>query len=257
MARIRTIKPEFFTSEDIVSMTPLARVFYVALWCEADREGRLSWKPKTLKMRYLPGDECDVDTVAQELIDGCQIILYEVDGATYAEIPSFKKHQVINNRESESNLPSRVIDASSRVKAEGRKEGKGKEGKEIEDKSSLSSAKLPDCPHVEIIDLFAKHLPTLPQPQVELWAGARAKALQARWRWVLTAKKRNGEPYAIDRKTALDFFDRYFAFVSNSDFLTGRSGVWTACDLTWLVNESNFAKVMSGNYENSNNREES
>lgn len=133
MARIRTIKPEFFTSEDIVSMTPLARVFYVALWCEADREGRLAWKPKTLKMRYLPGDECDVDTVAQELIDSGLILLYEADGAMYAEIPSFKKHQVINNRESNSNLPARVDDASTRVKAEGRKEGKGKEGKELRD----------------------------------------------------------------------------------------------------------------------------
>ena len=45
MSRIRSIKPEFFTSEDIVSMTPLARLFYVSLWCEADREGRLDWKP--------------------------------------------------------------------------------------------------------------------------------------------------------------------------------------------------------------------
>lgn len=133
MARIRTVKPEFFTSEDIVSLSPLSRVFYVALWCEADREGRLSWKPRTLKMRYLPGDDCDVDTVAQELIDGGQIILYEVDGAMFAEIPSFKKHQVINNRESESTLPARVWHASTRVKAEGRKEGKGKEGKELGD----------------------------------------------------------------------------------------------------------------------------
>ena len=55
MARIRTIKPEFFTSEDIVGMTPLARLFYVALWCESDREGRLEWKPNTFKLRYLPG----------------------------------------------------------------------------------------------------------------------------------------------------------------------------------------------------------
>lgn len=133
MARIRTVKPEFFTSEDIVSLSPLSRVFYIALWCEADREGRLSWRPRTLKMRYLPGDDCDVDTVAQELIDGGQIILYEVDGAMFAEIPSFKKHQVINNRESESTLPARVEHASARVKAEGRKEGKGKEGKELGD----------------------------------------------------------------------------------------------------------------------------
>ena len=130
MARIRTIKPEFFTSEDIVSLSPLARVFYIALWCEADREGRLSWKPRTLKMRYLPGDDCDVDTVAQELIDTQLIALYEHEGQMLAEIPSFKKHQVINNRESESSFPSRVGTRPSRVKAEGRKEGKGKEGKE-------------------------------------------------------------------------------------------------------------------------------
>jgi hypothetical protein len=134
MARIRTIKPEFFTSEDIVSLTPLARVFYIALWCEADREGRLDWKVGTLKMRYLPGDSCDVQALAQELIDAGLIVIYEVAGKVYGEIPTFKTHQVINNRESESTRPSRNFDASPRVKAEGKEgregeqEGKGKEG---------------------------------------------------------------------------------------------------------------------------------
>ena len=135
MARIRTIKPEFFTSEDIVSMSPLARLFYVSLWCESDREGRMEWKPGTFKMRYLPGDSCDVAELAKELIANGLIVLYTVDGKQYAEIPTFTEHQVINNRESVSTLPQRS-DASSRVKvararakAEG-KEGKGKEGKE-------------------------------------------------------------------------------------------------------------------------------
>lgn len=124
MARIRTIKPEFFTSADIVSLTPLARLFYVSLWCEADREGRLGWNIKTFKMRYLPADDCDIQSLSNELIDANLIILYEVDGKEYAEIPSFKNHQVINNRESESVIPSRVKVACKRVQAEGRKEGK-------------------------------------------------------------------------------------------------------------------------------------
>ena len=52
MARIRTIKPEFFTSEEIVSMTPFARLF-TSLWVKG------SWKdasgsPSPFKMRYLP-----------------------------------------------------------------------------------------------------------------------------------------------------------------------------------------------------------
>jgi hypothetical protein len=131
MARIRTIKPEFFTSEDIVSMSPLARLFYVSLWCEADREGRLEWKPGTFKMRYLPGDSCDVAELGKELIGNGLIVLYTVDGKQYAEIPTFTEHQVINNRESESTLPARDKNASRtrapRVKAEGTegKEGKG------------------------------------------------------------------------------------------------------------------------------------
>lgn len=132
MARIRTIKPEFFTSEDIVSLTPLARVFYVALWCEADREGRLEWKPRTLKMRYLPADNCDIEALGQELIDLGLVVLYVANGKQYAHIPGFKKHQVINNRESESVIPepasSRVDDAS--MTRESGKEGKGREGKE-------------------------------------------------------------------------------------------------------------------------------
>ena len=126
MARIRTIKPEFFTSEDIVSCSPLARILYIGLWCEADREGRMTWKPKTLKLRYLPGDSCDLDTLSQELIDAGMIAIYEVEGVVYAEIPSFTRHQVINNRESASSIPARVTHASG-TRESGRKEGK--EGK--------------------------------------------------------------------------------------------------------------------------------
>lgn len=90
----------------------------------------MEWKPRTLKIRYFPMDDCDINAMSQELQDRELIILYEVDGRTYAEIPSFKKHQVINNREAESTLPARVKVACKRVSAEGRKEGKGKEGKE-------------------------------------------------------------------------------------------------------------------------------
>jgi len=128
MARIRTIKPEFFTSNDIVTLTPLSRLFYIALWCESDREGRLSWNLKTFKMRYLPADDFDINALAKELIDAELIIVYEINGKEYAEIPSFKNHQVINNRESDSIIIPRVKVACKRVLAEGRKEGK--EGKE-------------------------------------------------------------------------------------------------------------------------------
>lgn len=128
MARIRTIKPEFFSSSDIVSLTPLSRLFYIALWCEADREGRLVWNTKTLKIRYFPSDKCDIDAMGSELINSGLLVIYSNDGREYAEIPSFSRHQVINNRESSSIYPSRDCDASST--RESGAQGEGKEGRE-------------------------------------------------------------------------------------------------------------------------------
>ena len=131
MARIRTIKPEFFTSEDIVSLSPLARLLYQATWCEADKEGRLCWKPRTFKLRYFPADDCDIEAMCAELVNAGLVKLYG-DGLAY--IPSFGKHQHINPRESASALPDpdearRVTtrhDASARDSdAQGGREGKG------------------------------------------------------------------------------------------------------------------------------------
>lgn len=127
MARIRTVKPEFFTSESVLSVSPLARLFFIGLWCEADRDGRLKWKPKTLKFRYLPGDSVNIEKLCVELEREKMIVTYSVDDVDYCEIPGFASHQVINNREKESELPSRVNHAST-TRESGRKEGK--EGKE-------------------------------------------------------------------------------------------------------------------------------
>jgi hypothetical protein len=140
MGRIRTIKPEFFTSEDIVGLSAMARLLYIALWCEADREGRMVWKPTTFKLRYLPADDCDIKALCQEILDAGLIALY---GDGYAYIPAFKAHQHINPRESATQLPdpdasgtreARVATRQPRDSdAQGGKERKGKEG--IEDAS--------------------------------------------------------------------------------------------------------------------------
>ena len=135
MARIRTIKPQFFTSEDIVGLSHLARLLYIALWCEADKEGRMAWKPGTFKLRYLPADNCDINALCDELTASGLVVLY---GEGYAFIPTFKQHQHINPRESASQLPDpdasttrqpRVGTRNTRDSdAQGGREGKGKEG---------------------------------------------------------------------------------------------------------------------------------
>lgn len=116
-----------------------------------------------------------------------------------------------------------------------------------EDALASKLASLAHCPHQNIIGLYAKHLPTLPYPRI--WEGERRRNLTARWRWVLSTAKADGTPHATDATSALDFFDRFFAYVAKSDFLTGRDGKWQGCDLAWLIKAGNFAKVISGNYE--------
>lgn len=113
MAYIRTIKSSFFTSDDIVSLSPLARLLYIALWTEADREGRLTWRPGNFKLRFLPGDACDIRDLCGELVESGLVIPYVVDGNTFAEIPTFKRHQSINAKERKSNLPERVANATA------------------------------------------------------------------------------------------------------------------------------------------------
>lgn len=151
MGRIRTVKPDFFTSEDSVSLPPLARLLYIALWCESDRRGRFVYKPMTIKYRYFPADDCDIYDLFDALATRGLIVRYECENVEYAYIPTFESHQQINPRESESALPEppsdkrvsgsrklRVSHAShtrdERVTdAQTGKEGKGKErkGKDI------------------------------------------------------------------------------------------------------------------------------
>ena len=124
MARIRTIKPEFFTSDDICALSPLARLLYVALWCEADREGRLVWTPGVMKRRYLPDDACDIEALGAELTGRGLLQLY---GEGLACIPSFARHQHVNIREAQSKLPSPCGEAQGELRL-GREEGKEREG---------------------------------------------------------------------------------------------------------------------------------
>lgn len=74
--------------------------------------------------------------LGQELVNAGLVVLYEVEGKVYAEIPSFTKHQSINNREAESLIPARVNHAST-TRESGKEGRKGKEGKDACGDASL------------------------------------------------------------------------------------------------------------------------
>lgn len=110
MARIRTIKPEFFRHEALYeaereSGLPL-RVAFAGLWTAADREGRFKWRPRSLKIDALPYDEVDFERVLEVLRAHGHIVRYEAGGVAYGFIPSWSRHQHINLRELPSTLPA-------------------------------------------------------------------------------------------------------------------------------------------------------
>ncbi len=114
MGRIRTVKPELFRNEDLYDAykeTGLpVRTAFIALLTECDKEGRFKWKPRSLKVACLPFDDVDMERVLHTLNTRGFIKKYshQKDGRTefFGYIPSFKKHQHINNKEKESFLPA-------------------------------------------------------------------------------------------------------------------------------------------------------
>lgn len=105
MARIRTIKPEFWTDEKIVSLSPLARLLFIGMWNFVDDDGRGEFSPKRLEMQILPADSVDISELLGELRGENLIKVYSVDNKEYFEVCNFTKHQKVDKR-SKSKHPS-------------------------------------------------------------------------------------------------------------------------------------------------------
>lgn len=105
MARIRSIKPDFFMDEDLAEVSPLARLLYIGLWTLADKEGRLEDRPKRIKASLFPYDCTDVEPLLAELAQHGFIVRYEAEGRVCIAIPSFLKDQRPHPKETSYGLP--------------------------------------------------------------------------------------------------------------------------------------------------------
>lgn len=261
MARIRTIKPDFYRHEGLqdleaenVGKYPM--MVFSGLWGHCDKAGRFEWKPRQLKLDILPFLPFDMAETLDLLVSAGFVKRYSVGGKEYGLIESFSDHQRLSGKELQEpeKYPSPSANKEgSNGEATGKQSGSDGDqqesqewkGREEEGNGDMSGNKFPVCPHKKIISLFADCLPEL--TQVRTWDGSRSESLAARWRWVLADLKGKGKPH--DEAAGLDFFRRMFGYVKESDFLMGRRGEWM-CDLPWLVKAENFSKVIEGKYEN-------
>jgi hypothetical protein len=101
MARIRSVKPEFFTSETIAALTVQARLTFIGLWTYADDAGRAIDNPKLLKAAVWPlDDDVTAGQVAGHLDEferANLICRYSVDGKRYLHIVNWDEHQQPKN----------------------------------------------------------------------------------------------------------------------------------------------------------------
>lgn len=88
MAKIRGVKPETWTDEKFVSVSPLARLLFIGMWNHACDNGHIDNSPMQLKMRILPADNCDVEALRDELIAAGMVLDHG-----HLKIPTLPTHQ--------------------------------------------------------------------------------------------------------------------------------------------------------------------
>ena len=96
MARIRSIKPEFWTSEQIAECSPNARLLFIGMWSFCDDYGVHPASYARLKMEVFPADAISTDDVRRmvaELTANGLLKDYEVDGTRYWYVTGWDKHQ--------------------------------------------------------------------------------------------------------------------------------------------------------------------
>lgn len=119
-------------------------------------------------------------------------------------------------------------------------QGVTREEKRREDKKDLNtmSSKESVCPHEGILSKYHELLPSL--TRMRTWSGDRQSNLRARWR-------------EDSKRQDLDWWIKFFEYVSTSDFLMGRVNaqgdrkVFSAT-LDWIVKPTNFNKIIEGRY---------
>ena len=114
MARIRTIKPSFWESQTIASMSRDARLLALALISMSDDEGRFVATPAKIAGHAYPHDDSVTPSHIKKWLAEVTkrrdpeeppfAVLYEVDGCRYGWLPKWRQHQRISKPQ-RSTLP--------------------------------------------------------------------------------------------------------------------------------------------------------
>ncbi|MFI7448140.1 hypothetical protein ACIBQX_11635 [Nonomuraea sp. NPDC049714] len=103
MARIRSIKPDFFTSEKIASLPMSARLTFIGLWTHADDNGVAADNVRLIAAAIWPLEDDPLEALVRtredlrRLSEAGLIVRYEAAGRALLFITSWDEHQKVSH----------------------------------------------------------------------------------------------------------------------------------------------------------------
>lgn len=254
------MKPEFWTDEQVMECSPLARLMFIGIWNFCDDGGNHPLSEKTLKALIFPGDDIDSASIRRmlaELSSNGLLRFYEDSGKQYLNVRGWRHQKIDKPTIKHPDFPGdgelsadevwpagivadeystsirRVFDEPSPP------EGKGKGMEKV--KSTVESLEKPsrpkdETPYQEILELYR-----------EVCGGKflGAEVLNAERRRNIRKtyelKVRSENPF---RDRGLEFWRKFFErCVTNRHWCGENDRGWKA-SLEFITKESNVLKVL-------------
>jgi hypothetical protein len=287
MARIRTIKPEFWTSEQVAACSLTARLLFIGLWNFCDDGGIHPASYLRLKMEIFPADNFGTDQIqdlVKELISNKLIVEYEVENQKYWRVTGWKHQKIekphkkyppphnnaqeiatdsssVSDKDDVNKTP--VVDQSSTEQrlcdSHSPPEGKGMEwngmewnGDKISQQQEVAVLEL----RSSALDIFEtekipseKHQPCPYHEIVEAYHRLLPDVPRVR---DLTKSRKRSMQARWKENPRFDFFETMFAEIAKSPFLLGQEHAKDRAPfvltIDWLMKPENFVKVAEGKY---------
>ena len=141
MARIRSIKPEFWSDASIVRLPFEYRLLFQGMWNFADDAGFIENDPVQIKLHVFPADDVDIAKGVRALKAQGLVEVVRLEGRSVIRIANWKHQRIDKPQPSKfaplyaeyqglSTIPGTFQERSQNVPAGGDRRGKERKGKE-------------------------------------------------------------------------------------------------------------------------------
>lgn len=272
MARIRTVKPEYFTSTQVAECSPLARLLFIGMWCFCDDGGVHPADPMRLKMEVFPADPFTKDQMVEwigELLSQGLLVEFESDGKRFWSVTGWH-HQKIEKKtikhpqravaEESSSSRRVVVEASpngSREVAEASPpEGKGRD---TDTEGNGKGREHPlDPPGGECGGEQDSGPDEESEPERETVVTLAMADVVMQWNSVPGIRTAKGLGASRKKHLGARLKEKYFAEnwrdgisrIAKSDFCLGKGSSGWVADIDWFLKPDTLLKVLEGQYDN-------